>query len=194
MTSDQNHGSPHPAPVLAVYKFKADTSDAEIHDLLRRHRAALVRGRFTTERLPYVLRSFADRSVFVEVFDWKTEADPARAHADPLVRAMWDEFAAKCETVGMALKDLPEAERPFCQFEAFPMTYEATKTPAKAAAKGRGKSAAKAKAKATSAAPLRKSAKPARSAKPVRGAKAAKAAKVAKPSRRARPVAKKKRR
>lgn len=191
MTSDQNHGSPHPAPVLAVYKFKADTSDAEIHDLLRRHRAALVRGRFTTERLPYVLRSFADRSVFVEVFDWKSEADPARAHADPLVRAVWDEFSSKCETVGMALKDLPEAARPFCHFEAFPMTYEAPKTKAKAAAKGRGKSAAKARATAKAAAPIRKSAKPARAAKPAR---VAKAAKVAKPSRRARPVAKKKRR
>ena len=143
MTSDVNHHSPHPAPVLAVYKFKAGTSDAEIHDLLRRHRAALVRGRFTTERLPYVLRSFDDRMVFVEVFDWRSEADPPRAHADPLVRAVWDEFSTKCETVGVPFKNLPEAERPFCHFESFPMTYEAAKAPAKAAAKARRKPAAK---------------------------------------------------
>ena len=184
MTSELHHGSPHPAPVIAVYKFKAETSDAEIHDLLRRHRAALVRGRFTTERLPFVLRSFADRSVFVEVFDWRSEADPPRAHGDPLVRAVWDEFAAKCEIVGVPFKDLPEAERPFCHFEAFPMTYEAAKTPAKVAK-------AAAVAKSTK---IPKTAKTAKTAKAAKAAKTAKISKVAKPSRRARPVAKKKRR
>jgi hypothetical protein len=110
-------------PVIAAYRFKPDVGDAEIHDLLRRHRAALVRGRFTSAREPFVLRSLAERNLIVEVFDWNTEDDARRANADPLVRTVWDEFAARCETVGVRLKDLPEADRPFAHFEAFPMNY-----------------------------------------------------------------------
>ena len=52
---------------------------------------------------------------FVEIFEW-VPGGAERAHHDPRVMGLWDRFSAACDFV--ALRDLPDAERPFPHFRA----------------------------------------------------------------------------
>jgi hypothetical protein len=49
----------------------------------------------------------------LEVFEWHTGAT-AKAHADPRVLAMWGQFAAACDIVG--LRDVAETADRFASF------------------------------------------------------------------------------
>ena len=52
--------------------------------------------------------------VVVEIFEWRTGAI-ASAHEHPDVQALWNKYTAVCDYV--PLKELPEAEDMFAQFE-----------------------------------------------------------------------------
>lgn len=97
---------------IAVYKAKLHR-DAELLALVRRHSAVLEAEGLITRREPIIMRA-ADGSI-LEVFEWRSRDAIAEAHSHPAVLALWGEFEAICEFPPLA--GLPEAQRPFAEFE-----------------------------------------------------------------------------
>jgi hypothetical protein len=101
---------------IAAYKPKPDQGTA-LDALIARHWRVLRERDLVTERPRHAMRA-ADGTV-VEVFEWRSAEAVERAHADPAVLALWSEFDAVCEFVPIAA--LPEAQRPFSEFDALPI-------------------------------------------------------------------------
>lgn len=108
-----------PIAVIAVYRFKRSTSEAAIRALLVEHRATLTAEKLVSEREPWVFQSLTDPLQIVEVFEWKDEAAGRAAGANPRVAAVWAEFAALCERVGLSLAETAEARAPFAHFRSW---------------------------------------------------------------------------
>ncbi|MCC6409678.1 MAG: hypothetical protein IT453_21165 [Planctomycetes bacterium] len=110
-----------PIAVIAVYRFKASVTEHAMRALLLEHRATLVAEGLVSEREPWVLQSRVDAAELVEVFEWKDEAAGRSAGSNPRVLAVWAEFAAQCDTVGLSLAKTAEATAPFAHFKSWRM-------------------------------------------------------------------------
>ena len=99
--------------VIAVYKPKEGQGE-QLDDLVRRHVTILRAEGLVTDRPAYAMRS-SDGTV-VEVFEWLSKEAIEKAHTNPAVASLWEEFGAVCEygTLG----DLPEAGQIFAGFSA----------------------------------------------------------------------------
>lgn len=102
-----------PRPVIVAYRPLAGQA-ARLEALVAGHHAALRAEGLVTERLPWRLRA-ADGTL-VEVFEWASAEAIERAHANPVVLALWERFDACCTYVPLAA--LPEAAGPFAEFDA----------------------------------------------------------------------------
>ena len=102
--------------VIAAYRPKPDHREALIA-LIERHWRLLREQGLVSERPRHAMLA-ADGTV-IEVFEWRSAEAVRRAHADPAVLALWSEFDTACEFLPIAA--VPEARRPFSEFESLPV-------------------------------------------------------------------------
>ncbi len=97
--------------VIATYRPKPG-KEAQLAACVAEHLPVLRRQGLVTERPSIAMRS-ADGTV-LEVFEWKDRAAVDRAHADPVVQALWGRFDACCTFA--PLGQLPESGTLFPEF------------------------------------------------------------------------------
>lgn len=98
--------------VITCYRPKPG-KDAELQALTRTHVPVLVSQGLAEDRQPLIGR--AKDGTLVEIFVWKSKEAIAKAHANPLVGALWAKFAEVAEFV--VVKDLGEASHLFAEFD-----------------------------------------------------------------------------
>lgn len=102
--------------VIACYRPHPG-SEERLLELTRRHVPVLRRQGLATDR-PVVAMSAADGTI-IEVFEWTSPEAIEKAHTNPAVLALWEEYSAVCEYLPLAA--LPEAQRPFAAFTPVPL-------------------------------------------------------------------------
>lgn len=100
-----------PIIVIACYRPKPGMAD-RLRESTRSHVDRLRAEGLVTERKPIIMEA-ADGTI-VEVFEWASREAIDRAHSNPNVRAMWEEYDEVCEYVPIA--DLEEAKTLFSEF------------------------------------------------------------------------------
>lgn len=96
--------------VIVAYRPKVG-KEAELERLTREHVPLLRREGLATDRAAVVAKA-ADGTV-VEVFEW-TQGGVERAHSNPAVLKLWEQYAAACEIV--PLTGLAESSTMFASF------------------------------------------------------------------------------
>jgi quinol monooxygenase YgiN len=96
---------------IACYRPKPGKQEA-LEALVRTHVPCLLAQGLTTDRAPILMQ--ANDGTVVEVFEWKSEDAIERAHSDPAVLAIWNEYEALCDYVPIA--QVPEAAGLFADF------------------------------------------------------------------------------
>lgn len=87
--------------------------DDQLLEIVRKHHAILRRQNLVSERRAYLMRA-ADGTL-VEVFEWKSADAITEAHRNPVVAALWAEFAEACDY--RKLESLAECTQLFAEFE-----------------------------------------------------------------------------
>jgi len=100
------------AMVIAAYRPKPG-QQAALEVLARRHVPDLRAWGFATDRPALAMR--ATDGTIVEVFEWK-EGAVERAHTDPRVLAMWEQYGKVCAYI--TLRDMAESAEMFPAFTA----------------------------------------------------------------------------
>lgn len=100
-------------PILVICSYKAKPGqDNALRAIMHEHVPALQRLGLATARAPMAMRA-AD-GVYVEVFEWASEAASRSAHDHPEVKRIWGRFAEVCDFVPLA--SVTEAGKPFAHF------------------------------------------------------------------------------
>jgi hypothetical protein len=86
--------------------------EAALEALVAEHVPTLRAAGLATARAPVVAR--AKDGTIVEVFEWVSEKAAELAHADEVVRALWERFDEVCDYVPIG--ELPEAGELFSAF------------------------------------------------------------------------------
>jgi quinol monooxygenase YgiN len=99
--------------VIACYKPKPG-QDAALRELMRTH-VDMLRGEdLVTDRAP--IQFVAQDGTCIEVFEWQSTDAVDRAHSNPTVMQMWQQFEAVCDYVPIA--QVPEAAQIFSGFNS----------------------------------------------------------------------------
>ena len=96
---------------IVGYKPKPGKSDA-LKRLAENHVQRLRAEGLVTSRNPIIME--ASDGTVIEVFEWKSKAAIEAAHKNPVVQAMWKEYAAVCDYVPVA--SVEEAKQLFAEF------------------------------------------------------------------------------
>jgi hypothetical protein len=96
--------------VIVAYKPKPG-KEADLLQLTREHVPLLRAEGLATDR-PFTACQAKDGTI-VEVFEWALGA-VERAHTNPVVRELWERYAAACDIVPLA--SLPESSTMFASF------------------------------------------------------------------------------
>ncbi len=99
--------------VIVAYTPKPG-QDAQLLAAVKKHLQVLGAEGLITDRPGYAMRA-GDGSI-VEVFEWRSAEAIARAHANPAVQALWEEFGAACDYTPLAR--LKECSQMFAEFDA----------------------------------------------------------------------------
>lgn len=97
--------------VIACYKPKPGKQDA-LHQLLKTHIPRLKEQGLVTEQIP-ILMEAKDQTI-IEVFEWKSAEAIERAHGNPVVLKMWEEFNEVCEY--LPVSKIEETNNLFSEF------------------------------------------------------------------------------
>jgi hypothetical protein len=102
-------------PVVAIIAYRPHPGqEAALAAAVADHVPILRAAGLATDREPVIAR--AKDGTVVEVFEWASEQAVTLAHADEVVRALWERFEAVCEYV--PLRELPETAGLFASFTA----------------------------------------------------------------------------
>jgi len=88
--------------------------DEQLLDLVRKHLQVLKTEQFVTERATCVMR--AASGAIVEVFEWCSREAIEKAHSNPAVLELWEEFGAACDYTPLA--SLAETQDMFAEFDS----------------------------------------------------------------------------
>jgi hypothetical protein len=105
--------SPGQTIVIVAYRSKPGKED-DMLELTREH-VPLLRAEGLATDHPVTACQATDGTV-VEVFEW-VPGGVERAHTNPVVRKLWERYAASCDIVPMV--SLPEASKMFASFTPF---------------------------------------------------------------------------
>ena len=97
--------------VIACYKPKPNKNEA-LRTLMKDHLAILKSQDLVTDRASIIME--AKDGTILEVFEWKSQEAMASAHTNPVVQAMWQDYAEVCEYVPIV--DVAEAHQVFSEF------------------------------------------------------------------------------
>lgn len=101
--------------VISAFRPKPG-QEARLREVVARHEGVLRAEGLMSDRPRHVMRA-ADGTL-LEVFEWASAEAIERAHQNPRVLALWEEFEKCCDFVPLAA--LAEASRPFSEFEPLP--------------------------------------------------------------------------
>ncbi len=96
---------------IVGYKPKPGKADA-LKQLARTHVQRLRAEGLVTSRDPIIME--ASDGTVIEVFEWKSKEAIESAHTNPVVQAMWKEYAEVCDYVPVA--SIEEAKQLFSDF------------------------------------------------------------------------------
>jgi quinol monooxygenase YgiN len=96
---------------IVGYKPKPGKADA-LRELARGHVARLRAEGLVTAREPIIME--ASDGTVVEVFEWESKQAIESAHGNPVVQAMWQEYAEVCDYIPVA--SIEEAKQLFSDF------------------------------------------------------------------------------
>lgn len=99
--------------VIVAYAPR-EGKEALLHALVEKHLRVLSAEQLVSDRPAHVMR--AANGTIVEVFEWRSAEAIERAHKNPAVNALWDEFAAVCDYTPLA--KLAECNNMFAEFES----------------------------------------------------------------------------
>ncbi len=99
-----------------MYKPK-DGSEEDLKNILKDHLPVLKQLGFITGAGHFFARSA--NGTLIEIFEWVSEEAKVAAHQHPAVREIWGRMMPICEFP--ALKDLPEAQNRFPNFDLLPV-------------------------------------------------------------------------
>ena len=99
--------------VIVAYTPKPG-KEQQLLSVVQKHIDVLKTQSLVTDRPAYVMR--AGDGTIVEVFEWRSAEAIEKAHANPAVLALWDEFGEACDFT--PLSKLKEASDMFAEFEA----------------------------------------------------------------------------
>jgi hypothetical protein len=97
--------------VIVAYKAIEDKQEILI-DLLKEHVSILREQGFATDR-PQVLMLSKDGAI-IEIFEWKSKEAIEEAHFNPIIQALWENFAQICEY--KPISEIEEAGHLFSEF------------------------------------------------------------------------------
>lgn len=97
--------------VIVAYKPKPGKVDA-LKELTKTHVSRLKQEGLVTDREPIIMKT-ADGTI-IEVFEWLSTEAIQKAHTNPEVLKMWEEYAAVCDYV--PLNSLTETRNMFADF------------------------------------------------------------------------------
>jgi quinol monooxygenase YgiN len=101
------------AGVIVISAYRPNPGqEEELDDLVAEHVPALRAAGFVTAR-PAVVAKAKDGTV-VEIFEWASPQAIELAHADEMVRAIWERFESVCET--MPVGEVAETKDLFSAF------------------------------------------------------------------------------
>ena len=95
-----------------MYKPKPGKQD-ELMKIVQKHVPLLKKYELITER-PAILARSGDGTI-IEIFEWLSDGAKDAAHQHPAIAQLWEAMAPVADFP--AMKDLPEAQRPFPNFE-----------------------------------------------------------------------------
>jgi hypothetical protein len=98
--------------VIVAYRPKPGREEALL-TVVKKHLDVLRGEGLVSDRPGWVMRA-ADGTV-VEVFEWRSPESIERAHSNPVVQALWDDFGRVCDYLPMA--ELPETRQLFAEFD-----------------------------------------------------------------------------
>src|SRR5687768_14227098 len=98
--------------VIVAYTPKPGQEEALLA-VVKKHVDVLKTQSLVTDKPAYVMR--AQDGTIVEVFEWRSAEAIEKAHANPAVLALWDEFGRACDYT--PLSKLKEASDMFAEFE-----------------------------------------------------------------------------
>ena len=99
--------------VIVAYKPKPG-KEQRLVKIVKKHIAILRVEKLVTSNSAYIMKA-ADGTI-VEVFEWLSAKAIERAHENPSVKALWEEFNDVCEY--LPLTKVPETHQMFAEFEA----------------------------------------------------------------------------
>lgn len=97
---------------FAMYKPKEGKA-GELNEILKTHMPALREYGLMTDKEPFT--ALADDGTVIEIFEWASQEAIDMAHEHPAIRSIWGKMGPICDFVSM--KDLPEAQHPFPNFD-----------------------------------------------------------------------------
>jgi hypothetical protein len=98
--------------VIVAYRPRPGQEEALL-TAVKKHLGVLREEGLVTDRLGWVMRA-ADGTI-VEVFEWRSAESIERAHANPVVQALWEDFGSVCDYVPLA--ELAETRQLFAEFD-----------------------------------------------------------------------------
>jgi hypothetical protein len=93
-----NKGKLGPIDVLCIYRVKKG-KESDFKQMLSQHGPALYKAGLTPEGAPKIWKSETreNKTVFVEMMQWKDESSSHAAHQMPEVMAVWEPMGSLCE-------------------------------------------------------------------------------------------------
>lgn len=99
--------------VIVAYTPKSG-KEQQLLTAVRKHLQVLRAEQLVTDKQAYVMR--AGDGTIVEVFEWRSAEAIRKAHSNPAIQALWEEFDAACHYT--PLTKLAEAQQMFAEFDA----------------------------------------------------------------------------
>ncbi len=103
---------------IASYKAKPGHEKA-FNKIIDVHVPLLQKQGYVTDKPPYRMNS--ENGTIIEVFEWESKEKKERAHEDPKVASLWNQFFDHAEMV--PLDSLKEAHHPFATFKTSQKVY-----------------------------------------------------------------------
>jgi len=100
---------------IAIACFKPNPHmESKLIELILMHGSALRRSGYVSETPSY--RAKSSDGKIIEVFEWISNEAKEKAHQDPEIKSIWDEFESICEIT--ILGSLPESKHKFANFNS----------------------------------------------------------------------------
>ena len=98
---------------IAIVGYKPfQGKEAELLELMKTHWQKLDEENLVSKRKSIIMQS--SNGTVIEVFGWKSKEAIEKAHSNPVVNKMWEDYSKVCEYI--PISDLEESSNLFSEF------------------------------------------------------------------------------